>query len=161
VNPGSGPILGVLGDADTLGDLVGRGKADAVDLLGQGVRVLLRRLNGVAPVGLENAHSPPGTDAVAMQEQHDPPDLHALVPGGRDPFPALGADAIDRFQVGRFGRCRNLYGESDGDLGEPDQFDDSSGCGSLIQAYPIRASDQGKGQERKLPVPPLLPSPEK
>jgi len=35
-----------------------------------------------------------------MQEEHDLPDLHALLPGSGDPFTSFGTDAIDRLQVG-------------------------------------------------------------
>ena len=72
VDSGPRPILRVLGYPDTLGDLIRRGEADAVDLLRQGVRVLLHRLDGQIPVRLVDADSPPGTDPMAVEEEPPP-----------------------------------------------------------------------------------------
>src|ERR1039458_9224151 len=99
VDPGPSPVLRVFGYPDALGDLIRGGEAYAVDLLCQGVGILLHRLDGQIPVGLINANRSPGTDPVAMQEDHDLADLHPLVPGIGDPFPAFWPDTIDGLQV--------------------------------------------------------------
>ena len=100
VDSGPGPILRVLGNPDPLGDLIRRGEADAVDLLCQGVRILPHRLNGQLPIGLVDSDRSPGTDSVAVEEEHDLSDLHPLLPGIGNPLPTLWADSIDGLQVG-------------------------------------------------------------
>src|ERR1039458_1385923 len=99
VDPSLGPILRVLGNPDALGNLVGRGEADAVNVFGQGVWVLPNVLNGPFSIGLVNSDGSPGTDSVAVQKEHDLPDLHSVLPGAGNPLAALWADSIDRFQV--------------------------------------------------------------
>ena len=100
VYPSPSPILRILGYSDALSNLIRRGEADAVDLLRQGVRVLPHRLDGQISVGLVDADCSPGADTVAVEEDHDLADLHSLLPGTGDPFPALWTDAIDGLQVG-------------------------------------------------------------
>ena len=100
VDAGARPILRVFGYSDALSDLIRGGESDAVDLLRQGVRVLLHCLNGQIPVGFEDADGSPGTDTMAMQEKHDLAYLHALLPGTGDPLPTLWADSIDGLEVG-------------------------------------------------------------
>src|ERR1039458_3563158 len=99
VYPSPSPILSILGYSDALGYLIRRGKADAMDLLRQGVRVLPHSLDGQIPVGLVDADRSPGTDPMAMEEDHDLSDLHPLLPGISDLFPALWADTIYGLQV--------------------------------------------------------------
>ena len=99
VDPCLGPILRVLGNPDSLGNLVGRGEADAMDIFCQGVWVLPDLINGLFPIGLVNSDRSPGTGSVAVQEQHDLPDLHSVLPGTGNPLAALWADSIDRLQV--------------------------------------------------------------
>src|ERR1035437_5960795 len=94
VYPRLSPVLRVLGDADALGYLIRCGEADAMDFLRQGVGVLLHRLNGQIAVGLEDANRFAGADPVAVEEDHDLADLHSLLPGSCNPFPALWADAV-------------------------------------------------------------------
>ena len=100
IDAGTRPVLRVFWDPDALSDLIGRGEADAVDLLRQRVRVLPHRLNGQISVGLEDADRPPGADSVTMQEKHDLTDLHALLPGIGDPLPALWPDPVDGLEIG-------------------------------------------------------------
>src|ERR1035437_182982 len=83
-----------------LSDLIGGGESDAVDLLRQGVRIFLHCLNGKIPVGLEDSYRSPGTDTVAVKEEHDLADLHAFLPGIGDPLSALWANSIDGFEAG-------------------------------------------------------------
>src|ERR1039458_5525739 len=100
VYPSPSPILSILGYSDALGYLIRRDKADAMDLLRQGVRVLPHRLDGQIPVGLVDADRSPGTDPVAVEEDHDLSDLHSLLPGIGDLLPTLWADTIHGLQVG-------------------------------------------------------------
>src|ERR1035438_6299584 len=93
-------ILRILRYPHALRDLIRRCEAYAVNLLRQCVRVLLHRLDGQIPVGLVNANSSPGTDPMAVEEEHDLADLHPLLPGIGDPFAALWPDAIDGLQIG-------------------------------------------------------------
>src|ERR1035441_7664404 len=101
VDPSPRPVLRVLGDADALGYLIRGGEADAMDFLSQCVGVLLHRLDCQIAVRLEDADRPPSADPVAMEKEHDLPDLHPLLPGSGDPFTALWADAVYGLQVGR------------------------------------------------------------
>src|ERR1039458_2726573 len=100
INAGARPVLRVLWYSDALSDRIGRGEADAVDLLRQRVRVLPHGLDGQISVGLEDADRPPGADSVAMQEEHDLADLHALLPGIGDPLPALWPDHVHGLEIG-------------------------------------------------------------
>jgi len=51
-------------------------------------------------LGRDAVLRPPGTDFVAMQEEHDRANLHALLPGIGDPLQAYWPDAVDGFQPG-------------------------------------------------------------
>ena len=95
IDAGPGPVLGVFRDPDALGDPVGRGESDAVDLPGQRIGVLSHGLDGQIPIGLKDPNRPAGADPVAVQEKHDLADLQAFLPGGGDPLTALGANAVD------------------------------------------------------------------
>src|ERR1035437_974684 len=97
---GPRPILRILRYPDALRDLICRGEAYAMDLLGQRVRVLLHCLDGEIAVRLVNAYRSTGTDSVAMQEDHNLAYLHPLLPGIGDLLPALWADTIYGLQVG-------------------------------------------------------------
>src|SRR5688500_1804227 len=66
----TGTNQGIEGDADLLGNLVGGLEADAVDVLGQSVRIGLDLVDCALPVGFVDAHSPARADAVAMEEHH-------------------------------------------------------------------------------------------
>jgi hypothetical protein len=96
-----GAQVGLLANAQALGDHVGRLEADALDVAGQAVRILPDSLNGRAAVGLEDAEGPAGAHPVPVQEDHDLPDGLLLLPGGGDHFLAVLADAIDGSKVVR------------------------------------------------------------
>src|ERR1017187_3612960 len=93
-------ILGILRYPDALSYLIRRGEAYAVNLLCQRVRVLLHRLDGQIPVGFVDTNSSPGTDTMAVKEEHDLANLHPLLPGIGDPLPTLWPDTVDGLQIG-------------------------------------------------------------
>ena len=80
-------------DAELHGDRVGGLEPDAADVPRQPIGVLRHDLDGVRAVGLEDANRPRGSDAMAVQEDHDLADDLLLGPGVGDPFGANGADA--------------------------------------------------------------------
>ena len=88
----------ILGDSDVLGDLVGGLEADAVDVFGQHVRIVLDLPNRLIPIRLIDPHGLAGADSVAVEEEHDFTDLLALLPSLLDPLPALRSDAFHRFE---------------------------------------------------------------
>ena len=85
------------------------GKSELIRSLSKSWMRVLREHIGIAPhlldcllpVGLEDSHRPAGADAVAVEEQHDLPDLLCFQPCMGDSLPALGANAIDGLQFGR------------------------------------------------------------
>src|ERR1700757_4131177 len=95
VDPCLGPILRVPGNSDALGNLIRRGEADAVDVFCQSVWILSYFLDGLLAVGLVDSDRSPGTDSVAVQEEHDFPYLRSLLPGTGNPLSTLWADSID------------------------------------------------------------------
>ena len=74
-------------------DGVGSLKTDAADIPGEPVGVLTHDLDGVRPIGLEDADRPSCPDPVAVKEDHDLPDDLLLGPGVGDPFGPNRADA--------------------------------------------------------------------
>src|ERR1022692_1327907 len=87
------------GDADILGDLVGGLEADAVDVFGEHVRVVLDLPDRLIPVCLVDPHGLAGADSVAVEEEHDFTDLLALLPSLLDLQTALGSDAFHPYEV--------------------------------------------------------------
>jgi len=55
---GTGPHYRRLRDAELLGDLVGRDEADAADVAGKAVGVLVDQRDRIGPIGLKDAHRP-------------------------------------------------------------------------------------------------------
>src|ERR1035441_7428835 len=94
VQTGAGPEDRVVRDADLLRDLVGGLEADAVDVLGQAIRVHLDLIDRALPIRLANPHRPAGADAVAVEEHHDLADHLLLRPRLLDALAALWADAV-------------------------------------------------------------------
>src|SRR5438552_7836771 len=94
------PVDRISRNPDLLRDLVGGREADAVDVFRQQVGIAPHGLNRLLAIGLEDSHRTAGADSMAVQEQHDFPDLLCLLPSLCDPLPALGADAIDSLQFG-------------------------------------------------------------
>ena len=94
------PVERVSRNSNLLRDLVGGREADPVDVFRQHVGIAPHGLNCLLAIGFEDAHCTAGADAVAVQEQHDFPNLLRFLPCMRDPLPALGADTIDRLQFG-------------------------------------------------------------
>ena len=92
---GTGPDKRVVGDANLLGNCVGGLEADAVDVLREGIRVVLDGFNGGLAVGLIDADGAAGAHAIGMQEHHDGANDLLLGPGIFDPLPALGADPVN------------------------------------------------------------------
>lgn len=101
VNSSTSPILRILRYPDAPGDLIRSGEAYAMNFLGQGIRVLSYRLDGQIPIRLVDANSSPGTDPMAVKEEHDLTDVHPFLPGSGNPLPTLCPNTINGFQVGR------------------------------------------------------------
>ena len=80
------PIRAVAVDAQLGRQFVGRLEADAPDVVGQLVRVLLDLGDGLLAVGAVDPHRPPGTDAMLGQEEHDLADFLLLLPALADPL---------------------------------------------------------------------------
>src|SRR5262249_52711554 len=98
VNARPRSVYRVSRNPDLLCNLVGGRETDPVDVLRQRVRVLTHLFDCLLSVGLEDSHRPAGTDAVAMQEEHDLADLLYLLPRVRYPLPALGTDPVYRLE---------------------------------------------------------------
>ena len=94
------PVDRVSRNPDPLRDLIGGGETDPVDIFCQRVWILAHPFNRLLPVDVEYPHGPAGADSMAVQEQHNLPDLLCFLPCSFNPLPALGADAIDRLQLG-------------------------------------------------------------
>src|SRR5437763_16445189 len=92
-NAGPDPDQRRLLDAELGRNLIGGDKADPPDIASQAVRVLGDQLNGIGSVGLVDPYGSRGSDAVAMEEQHDLADDLLLGPARDDLSRTLGADA--------------------------------------------------------------------
>ena len=92
---GTGPQRRLPIDAHLLGQFVGRLKADAPDVAGQAIRVLLHLVEGLIAVGLPDADRPGRTDAVRVQKDHDVAHGLLLFPAGANQGDAVLADALD------------------------------------------------------------------
>ena len=95
---GPGPIGTVAVDAQPGGQLVGRLEADAPDVVGELVRVLLDLGDRLLAVGAVDADGPAGADAVLGQEEHDLADFLLLFPALPDPLHFPPPDAPDVLQ---------------------------------------------------------------
>ena len=89
------PLRAVVRDADGLGDLVGGEEADAPDVGGQPVGLVLHDGDRGVAVLLVDAHRDGGGDPDALEEDHDLLDGLLLLPGGGDHLGPLGAEAGD------------------------------------------------------------------
>jgi len=69
---GAGTQIGLIADAQALGDYIGRLEANAVDVAGQAVWILPHHLDGVVAVSLEDAKRPAGADFVSRGAQNRP-----------------------------------------------------------------------------------------
>src|SRR6266516_651999 len=85
---------GGLVDAELHRDSIGGLKPDATDVASQTIGILRHDLDGIAAVGLVDAHRPRGADPVAVQEDHDLADHLLLGPGRRDAAGSHRTDAI-------------------------------------------------------------------
>src|SRR5574337_527177 len=97
---GLDPQERMLLDPDRLGDPIGGLEADPIDVLGQPVRIFLDNSDGGFSVGFEDLGGIGGGDAMALQENHDLPDLFLLLPGGSDSLKSDLADSIHGEQAG-------------------------------------------------------------
>ena len=70
------------------------------DVLRQAIRVELDLLDRALSVGLVDAHSPAGADAVGVEKHHDLADNLLLRPGFLDTLAAFWTDAVHVFQPG-------------------------------------------------------------
>src|SRR5712691_9657597 len=80
---------GVTGNAQPLGQRISSLKANAVDVEGQPIGILLDAGNGLAPVGLVNPHSTSSPDPMGMEENHNLSDDLLCGPGVDHPLFAL------------------------------------------------------------------------
>ena len=94
-NSSADPDHGGLLDPELHRDGVGGLEANAADVARKPVRVLGHDLDGVAAVGLEDAHRARGANPMAMQEHHDFPHGLLFGPGGKNAGGAHRADAFD------------------------------------------------------------------
>ena len=97
--PGLGTDDGIAGNAQALRQRIGRLEADAVDVQGQAVGILLHPGDGLGAVGLVDAHGTGRAHAMAMQKHHDLAHDFLLGPGGDHAGGALGADAVEFLQA--------------------------------------------------------------
>ena len=92
---GPGPIGTVAVDPHLGRQFIGGLEADAPDVVGQPVRVLLDLGDGFLAVGPVDAHGPAEADAMLGQEEHDFADFLLLLPALADPLDPFLADALD------------------------------------------------------------------
>jgi len=89
--------LQTLGAVRREAELQGHGvccfEADALDVVGQPVGVVLELLDGSGPVELEDALGEGSGDFMRLQEEHQPAHFALLVPALSDFFQHLGGDA--------------------------------------------------------------------
>ena len=96
---GLGTDHGIAGNAQALRQGVGGLEADAVDVQGQAVGILLHPGDGLGAVGLVDAHGPGRAHAMAVQKHHDLAHDFLLGPGRDHTGGALGADAVEFLQA--------------------------------------------------------------
>ena len=89
------PIGAVAVDPQLGGQFVGGLEADAPDVVGQLVGVLLDLGDGLLAVGAVDSHGPARTDAMLGQEEHDLADFLLLLPALADPLDPFLADPLD------------------------------------------------------------------
>ena len=92
---GPGPIGTIAVDPHLGRQFIGGLEADAPDVVGQPVRVLLDLGDGFLAVGAVDSHGPTETDAMLGQEEHDFADFLLLLPALADPLDPLLADPLD------------------------------------------------------------------
>ena len=135
-----------------VGDGIRRLEADAPDVAREPIGVLAHHLDGVGPVGLEDAHRARGADAVAVQEHHDLADHLLLGPGIDDALrpdladPAYLAQALRR----AFDDVEHRLAEAAHQLLRIDRADATDHAGGEIALDPL-----GRGRRRGLQEPRL------
>ena len=92
---GPGPIGTIAVDPHLGRQFVGGLEADAPDVVGQPVGVLLDLGDGFLAVGPVDSHSPTETDAMLGQKEHDFADFLLFLPALADPLDPLLADPLD------------------------------------------------------------------
>jgi len=105
--------------------------------------ILPHGLDGEISVGLEDADRPPGADSVAMQEEHDLADLHALLPGIGDPLPALWPNPAHGLEIG--GVVANHLQDFGAEVADqllrqdgPDSHDEAAAQVGQVPSAPVR-----------------------
>ena len=88
------PRLAVAAQTDAERDLVGREEADAVEIVGQPVRVLQDHLDRPVAVLFVDPHRKQRRNAVPLEKGHDLPHHPMLLPGRRDHRQFPGGDAM-------------------------------------------------------------------
>ncbi len=101
-NPGLGPPRGVRLHTHRPGDAVRGLEADAEDVGGEPVRVLLEHRDRLVAVALVDLDGESLADPVPLEEEHDLPDLALRVPGRPDLGDLCLAEALDLSQAVRF-----------------------------------------------------------
>ncbi len=146
----------VLRDAELGGDLVRRLEADAVDVGGQPVGVLLHQLRGVGAVGLVDLDRVVGGDPVRLEEDHHLLDLPLLLPGAHDLLASFGADPLHLGQPLRpvLDDVERLQAERRHHPGGHHLADpaDQAGPQVLLDADERAGGDRGVGGDPELPA---------
>ena len=89
------PIGTVAVDPHLGRQFIGGLEADAPDVVGQSVGILLDLGDGFLAVGAVDSHGPTETDAMLGQEEHDLADFLLLLPALADPLDPFLADPLD------------------------------------------------------------------
>ena len=95
LHSGPCPIRTVAVDTERCCQFVGGLKANAMDVVGQLVWVLLDLGDGLVPVGAVDADGPARCNSMLGQKEHDLADFFLLVPTLPDSLESLCSDAID------------------------------------------------------------------
>ena len=113
VQPGTRTNGGVLGNPHVLSNLVCGFEANAMDILGERVRIATNTLDRIGSVGLVNPHCATGAHPVRMQEQHDFADDLLVGPCIGDLYPSSRANSLNRFQILRaiLNHLKNVFPE--------------------------------------------------
>ena len=139
---------GVVGEAEVDGDAVGGLEADAVDLAGDAVGLLLKNLAGLGAVFLDEFNALAGSDAVGLKEDVELAESALLVPGF---FNGGGADLADAGHVAQAGGFLGKHTKSVGAEGVHDlvgvNFSDAGDeAGPEVFADTVNTGGEGAGE---------------
>src|SRR5713101_6638537 len=92
---------GITWDTQSLGQHIGGLEANAMNVEGQAIRILLDAGNGLVAVSLVNANSSGSSNAMGVQKDHDFSDDLLGRPGLNHPLFAFGTNAVELSQTVR------------------------------------------------------------